>query len=218
MFCRTWIEPATVCIPGGRASIRAFTPSQLNEYTKLYENQRSRSFTDLYPSHSDSIFSNFFSSIITRPIEAKFHMALPWDGGMKVSSNGFGHMTKMDAMPVWKTSSISSSSEPKGWWPWNLVCSIWSSSTTKFVQMMTLWWPWHILQQGQIWSLLLLYPWENTQTADRLETDEFYEAGNNLGATLIVSLQAQTSPFFQLRERLKCIEHTSIGNFRWNPF
>ena len=37
--------------------------SQLNEYMKLYEFQRSRSFIDLGPNHSDSIFLNFFSSI-----------------------------------------------------------------------------------------------------------------------------------------------------------
>ena len=37
--------------------------NQLNEYMKLYEYQRSRSFTDLGPIQSDSIFLNFFSSI-----------------------------------------------------------------------------------------------------------------------------------------------------------
>ena len=37
--------------------------SQLHEYRKLYEYQRSRSFTDLGPNHLDSIFLNFFSSI-----------------------------------------------------------------------------------------------------------------------------------------------------------
>ena len=68
---------------------------QLNENMKLYEYQRSRSFIDLGPSHSsDSIFSNFFSSVTARPIEAKFHVALPW----KVSSNGLSHITKMAAM------------------------------------------------------------------------------------------------------------------------
>ena len=36
--------------------------SQLNEYIKLYEYQKSRSFIDLGPNHSDSIFLNFFSS------------------------------------------------------------------------------------------------------------------------------------------------------------
>ena len=73
----------------------------LNEYMKLYEYQRSRSLIDLGPSHSDSIFSNFFSSIIARPIEAKFHVALSWHGEMEVTSNGLGHMTKMAAMPIY---------------------------------------------------------------------------------------------------------------------
>ena len=39
--------------------------SQLNEFMKLYEYQRSRSFTDLGPNLSDSIFLNLFSSITT---------------------------------------------------------------------------------------------------------------------------------------------------------
>ena len=77
---------------------------------KLYDYQRPRSFTDLGLSHSDSIFSNFVSSVNARPIEAKFYVTLPWDGEMEVSSNGLGHMTKMAA-----------------------------------------------IQQGQIWSLLLMY-------------------------------------------------------------
>ena len=50
--------------------------------------------------HSDSIFLNFFSSITTRPFEAKFHMEPPWDGGTKACSNSSGHMTKMAAMPI----------------------------------------------------------------------------------------------------------------------
>ena len=39
----------------------------------LYEYQRSMSFIDLGPNLSDSIFLNFFSSITTGMIEAKFH-------------------------------------------------------------------------------------------------------------------------------------------------
>ena len=39
--------------------------SQLNEYMMLYEYQRSRSFIDLGPNHSDSIFLIFFSSVFT---------------------------------------------------------------------------------------------------------------------------------------------------------
>ena len=76
--------------------------SQLNQYMKLYEYQRSRSFIDLGPSHSDWIFSNIFSSITARPIDAKFNMALPRDKEMEVSSNSVAHMnvTKMTAMPI----------------------------------------------------------------------------------------------------------------------
>ena len=54
--------------------------SQLIEYMKLYEYQRSSSLIDFGPNLSDSILLNFFSSITSRPIEAKFHMEPPWDG------------------------------------------------------------------------------------------------------------------------------------------
>ena len=36
----------------------------------------------------------------------------------------------------------SSSPEPEGRWPWDLVCSIGVVGPTKFVQMMILGWPW----------------------------------------------------------------------------
>ena len=75
--------------------------SQLNEYMKLYEYQRSRPLIDLGPNHSDSVFLNFFSSITARPIEAKFYMKPPWDGGTKTCSNCLGHVTKMVAMPIY---------------------------------------------------------------------------------------------------------------------
>ena len=98
------------------------------------------------------------SSETSGPIKVKFHMELLWDGGTKVCSNGPGHMTKMAAMPIYgKNLKKSSSPEPKGRWPWNLVCIIGCSNTTKFAQMMTLGWPWPILRQGQIWSVMLLY-------------------------------------------------------------
>ena len=47
-----------------------------------------------------STFSNIFSET-TGPIQAKFHMEPPWDGGTKVCSNGPGHMTKMAAMTIY---------------------------------------------------------------------------------------------------------------------
>ena len=48
-----------------------------------------------------STFLNIFSSETTGPIEAKFHMEPPWDGGTKVCSNSPDHMTKMAAMPIY---------------------------------------------------------------------------------------------------------------------
>ena len=48
-----------------------------------------------------STISNIFSSETTGRIELKFHMETPLDGGMKVCSNGPGHMTKMAAMPIY---------------------------------------------------------------------------------------------------------------------
>ena len=101
---------------------------------------------------------NIFSSETTGPIKVKFHMGLLWDGGTKICSNGPGHLTKMAAMAIYaKNLKKSSSPEPKGQWPWILVCIIGCSSTTKFAQMVILGWPWHILWQCQIWSLILLY-------------------------------------------------------------
>ena len=64
----------------------------------LHEYQRSRSFSDHGPNLSDSIFLNFFSSITTGPIEAKFHVEPTRDGVRKVCSNGPSHMTKMAAI------------------------------------------------------------------------------------------------------------------------
>ena len=66
----------------------------------LYEYQRSRSFIDLGSRSLRLTFSNFFSLETAGPIEAKFHVEPPWDGRMKVCSNGSGHMTNMAAMPI----------------------------------------------------------------------------------------------------------------------
>ena len=61
--------------------------SHLNVYKNLYEYQRLRPFIDIGPNHSASIFLNFFSSITTRPIEAKLNVESPWDGETKACSN-----------------------------------------------------------------------------------------------------------------------------------
>ena len=68
----------------------------------------------LVQGHSDATFSNLFSLETARPIEAKFHVNPPWDGGTRVCSNGPGHMTKMAANPIYgKNIKKSSSLEPK---------------------------------------------------------------------------------------------------------
>ena len=75
---------------------------QLNEFMNLYEYQRSMSFIDLGPrSLRFATYSNFFSLETAKPIEAKFYVEPPWDRGMKVCSNGHGHMTNMAAMPIY---------------------------------------------------------------------------------------------------------------------
>ena len=70
-------------------------------------------------------FSNVFSSETAWPIKARFYVEPPWEGRTKVCINGPGHMTKMVAMPIYgKNLKKSSSPEPVGRFPRNLVCSI----------------------------------------------------------------------------------------------
>ena len=60
--------------------------SQLNKYMKFYEYKRS---------WSNSLRFNNLKHLFLSNLKAKFHVELPWDGGMKVCSNGPGHMAKM---------------------------------------------------------------------------------------------------------------------------
>ena len=55
----------------------------------------------LVQGHLDSTFSNFFSFEATTPIEAKFHIAPPLDGGGVDEGLFKGYMTKMAAMPIY---------------------------------------------------------------------------------------------------------------------
>ena len=75
--------------------------------------------------------------------------------GMRISP-WWALLSSMPMIPIYgKNLKKSSSPEPHGRWPGNLVCSIECSSTTMFVQIITIGWLWHILWQGQIWSLML---------------------------------------------------------------
>ena len=70
--------------------------------TRTYMNIKGQGHSlTLVQGHSDSHFSNFYSLETARPIETKFHVEFPWDGGMKICSNGPGHMTNMAAMPIY---------------------------------------------------------------------------------------------------------------------
>ena len=64
--------------------------------------------------HSDSTFPIFFFLENTRPVEAKFHVEPPWDGGTKAYSNGPSPITSIAAMPMYgKNLKKNSSLEPK---------------------------------------------------------------------------------------------------------
>ena len=56
--------------------------------------------------HSDSTLYLFFSLETAKPIEAKFYLYSPWDEGMKVCSNGLGHMTNLAAMPIYGKNNL----------------------------------------------------------------------------------------------------------------
>ena len=115
--------------------------------------------------HSDSTFSNFFFLETAWLIEAKFYMGPPWDEETEVwSQKSRSHDQDGHHAHIWKKLKKSSSLEPKGWWPWKLVCCIGYLSATKFVQMMMLGWLWPILPQCRIWSPAFI--WKKGKTMD----------------------------------------------------
>ena len=87
-----------------------------------------------------STHQNIVSSETTRPFELKFHMKTPYNRLAKIYTNCTctGHMSKMATRPMVKTLYMSSSLEPKGQWPYDLVCSIGDVGPTRFAQMINL--------------------------------------------------------------------------------
>ena len=85
------------------------TKSQINEYMKIYEYPRSKSFTDLCPRSLRCHQFQTFLSNPTGPIEAEFHVEPPLEGETKICSNGPGHMTEMAAMPIYGKKLLKSS-------------------------------------------------------------------------------------------------------------
>ena len=66
-------------------------------------------------------------------------MKTPYDRLAKIYTNCTDHMIKMaSTLTYGKKPLISSPLEPKGQWPWDLVCSIGDVGPTRFAQMMNL--------------------------------------------------------------------------------
>ena len=66
-------------------------------------------------------------------------MKTTYDRLARIYTNCTGHMTKMATTPIYgKKPLMSSSLEPKGQWPCDLVCSIWDVGPTRFAQMINL--------------------------------------------------------------------------------
>ena len=62
------------------------------------------------------MYVNIFSSETIKPIEAKFHVEPPWDGGTKICSNGLGQITKTAAMPVYGTNLNQMADDLETWY------------------------------------------------------------------------------------------------------
>ena len=76
--------------------------SQLSNYMKLHEYQRSSSFIDLRRRSLRFKIFKLFSLESAESIKAKLYVKPPWDGEMKVNTNGLYHMTKVAAIPyIW---------------------------------------------------------------------------------------------------------------------
>ena len=99
---------------------------------------RSRSFINLGPNHSDSVFANFVSSVTSWPVEVKFHVALAWDVGMEVTPNGLGHMTKIAPCPymvkMFKNLLLNQKADDLETW--------YESFGTQVLPNLSKWWPW----------------------------------------------------------------------------
>ena len=76
-------------------------------------------------------------------------MKTPYDWLAKTYTNCYGHMNYMATMPIYGKNSInlffsgtkrpfSFSLEPKGHWPWDLVCRIGDVGPNRLAQMMNL--------------------------------------------------------------------------------
>ena len=96
--------------------------TQLNDYMKLYGYQRSRSFIELVPNHSDSICLNFFSSITTEfNISSALRWAIrdQWSSGLEISC-----MVLISGCPIYMTKEeVYDKLEPLSQKEKEMICS-----------------------------------------------------------------------------------------------
>ena len=117
-----------------------------------------------------STFSNVFSSEATGPIEAKFHMAPHWDGGLNVYLNGPGHMTTMTAMPIYgKNLFWNQNTDHLETW-----CAALSA---RVLPSLFKWWPWVDLDlfYGKVKFSPLCFVWDKGKTMDFSENIVVYD-------------------------------------------
>ena len=79
---------------------------------KVSEHQKSRSFFDLGQRSLRFQCENLFFSKTVRQFGTKVHMKALGRMGMKIYTNGLGHITNMAAMPVYGENLKRSSPEP----------------------------------------------------------------------------------------------------------
>ena len=120
------------------------------------------------------LLRNFFSLETARPVEAKFHVAPPWDGETKICSNGPGHVTKMAIMPIYGKNI-------KNLLLWNQKAddleSWYTALGTRVLPSMFKWWPWLTLTYLKARSNFVPYAfvWEEGKTMDFSETIVVYD-------------------------------------------
>ena len=121
--------------------LKVCTCSQQNEWVKVDEYQKSRSFHDLGPRS----FKTCFSQKLLSHLKLNFKWTLL--GTWKCNFIPFIWVTWWR----WLTCPYMVQDEiPLKNLLWNLLCSICNLGLSKFLQMMTQAWPWPILPLGQI--------------------------------------------------------------------
>ena len=115
---------------------------KISIYNRLYEDLWVQWFNVvLWPLTQDSHMLTNNSSRAIGPIVTMFYVQPPRAEATKICSRDLSHMTSRHANMRLKPSK-SSTREPMDWWHLNLIGSIWYSSSTNILQIMTFDWPW----------------------------------------------------------------------------